>query len=135
MLQLHSTNSHVFVFIVIQFGILWLCAWVQAKSLQSCLTLYNPMDPSLPGSSVHGILPARILEWVAIVSSKWTSLPRDQPCVSCIDRQIPYHCATWEDPHCEFFWIISFLTDIQSILFDPTFTLTHLEYLSAIIVQ
>ena len=33
---------------------------------QSCLTLYDPMDCSLPGSSVHGILQARILEWVAI---------------------------------------------------------------------
>ena len=35
---------------------------------QSCLTLCNPMDCSLPGSSVHGILQARILEWVAIPS-------------------------------------------------------------------
>ena len=40
---------------------------MQAKSLQSCLTLCNPMDCSLPGSSVHGILQARILEWVALV--------------------------------------------------------------------
>ena len=37
-----------------------------AKSLQSCLTLCDPMDGSPPGSSVHGILQARILEWVAI---------------------------------------------------------------------
>ena len=37
-----------------------------AKSLQFCPTLYNPKDCSLPGSSVHGILQARILEWVAI---------------------------------------------------------------------
>ena len=36
-----------------------------AKSLQSCLTLCDPRDCSLPGSSVHGILQARILEWVA----------------------------------------------------------------------
>ena len=39
---------------------------VHAKSLQSCLTLCNPMDCSLPGSSVHGILQARILEWAAM---------------------------------------------------------------------
>ena len=38
-----------------------------AKSLQSCLTLCNPMDCSPPGFSVHGILQARILEWVATV--------------------------------------------------------------------
>ena len=37
-----------------------------AKSLQSCPTLCNPMDSSPPGSSVHGILQARVLEWVAI---------------------------------------------------------------------
>ena len=40
------------------------------KSLQSCPTLCNPIDCSLPGSSVHGILQARILEWVAISCSK-----------------------------------------------------------------
>ena len=40
-----------------------------AKSLQSCLTLCDPMDYSLPGSCVHGILQARVMEWVAIVFS------------------------------------------------------------------
>ena len=38
---------------------------------QSCLTLYNPMDCSPPGSSVHGILQARRLEWVAIPFSRY----------------------------------------------------------------
>ena len=45
-------------------------ACMHAKSLQSCLTLCNPMDNSPSGSSVHGILQARILEWVAISFSK-----------------------------------------------------------------
>ena len=40
-----------------------------AKSLQSCLTLGDPMDCSLPGSSAHGIFQARVLEWVAIAVS------------------------------------------------------------------
>ena len=40
-----------------------------AKSLQSCLTLCNPMDGSPPGSSVHGIFQARVLEWGAITFS------------------------------------------------------------------
>ena len=44
-----------------------------AKSLQSCLTLCDPMDCSLPGSSVRGVLQARILEWVAISSSRESS--------------------------------------------------------------
>ena len=39
---------------------------VHTKSLQSCLTLCNPIDCSLPGSSVHGMLQARILEWVIV---------------------------------------------------------------------
>ena len=40
-----------------------------AKSLQSCLTLSDPMDGSLPGSSIHGIFQARVLEWCAIAFS------------------------------------------------------------------
>ena len=44
-----------------------------AKLLQSCLTLCEPIDCSLPSSSVHGILQARILEWVAIPSSRGSS--------------------------------------------------------------
>ena len=40
---------------------------------QSCPTLWDPMDYNLPGSSVHGIIPARILEWVAIYSSRRSS--------------------------------------------------------------
>ena len=49
-----------------------------AKSLQSCPTLCDPIDGSPPGSSVHGILQARTLEWVAMPSSKGSSQPRDQ---------------------------------------------------------
>ena len=50
---------------------------VHAKLLQSCLTLGGPRDYSLPGSSVHGILWARILEWVPEPSSRGSSRPRD----------------------------------------------------------
>ena len=51
---------------------------------QSCPTLCNPMDCSPPGSSIHGILQARILEWVAISFSRGSSQPRDQTQVSCV---------------------------------------------------
>ena len=51
---------------------------------QSCLTLCDPMNSSPPGSSVHGILQERILEWVAIPFSRGSSQPRDQTWVSCI---------------------------------------------------
>ena len=47
-------------------SLLYILACVHAKSSQSCLTLCDPLDCSLPGSSVHGILQARILGWVAI---------------------------------------------------------------------
>ena len=49
-----------------------------------CPTLYDPMDCSPPGPSVHGISQARILEWVAISSSKGASQPRDRTHISCI---------------------------------------------------
>ena len=50
---------------------------------QSYLTLCNPMDYSPPGSSVHGILQERVLEWVAIAFSRGSSRPMDQTQVSC----------------------------------------------------
>ena len=57
---------------------------VESSVAQSCLTLCNPMDCSLPGSSVHRILQVRILEWVAISFSRGSSQPRDQTRVSHI---------------------------------------------------
>ena len=54
------------------------------KVVQSCPTLCKPVDCSLPGSSVHGILQARILEWVAIPFFRRSSQPRDRTQVSYI---------------------------------------------------
>jgi hypothetical protein len=62
---------------------------VRAQSLESCPTLSDPMGWGPPGSSVHGILRARILVWVAMPSSRASSQPRDRihvSCVSCIGR-------------------------------------------------
>ena len=53
----------------------WMC--VHAKLLQLSLILWDSMDYSPPGSSVHGILQARVLEWVAVLSSRASSQPRD----------------------------------------------------------
>ena len=61
---------------------------------QSCPILCDPMDCSLPGSSVHGILQARILKWVVIPSSRGSSPSRDWihiSYVSCIGRHVLYH--------------------------------------------
>ena len=51
---------------------------------QSCPSLCDPVDSSPPGSTVHGILQARMLEWVAMPSSRGSSQPRDQTQVSLI---------------------------------------------------
>ena len=68
---------------------------------QSCQTLGNPMDCSPPGSSVHGILQARILEWVAISVSRGSSHPRDQTQVSCITGRFFTRWVTrWEQKLC-----------------------------------
>ena len=72
----------------------------ESEVAQSCPTLCDPMDCSLPGSSVHGIFQARILEKVAIYFSRGSSWPRDWTQVSCIvgrrftvwaTREVPYN--------------------------------------------
>ena len=57
---------------------------VEVLVTQSCTTFCDPMDCSLPGFTIHGILQARILEWVAIPFSRGSSQPRDQTWVSWI---------------------------------------------------
>ena len=83
-------------------SVLFLCVCLVA---QWYLTLCSPTDCSPSGSSVHRISQARILEWVAISSSRVYSWARDKTCiscVSCIGRQILYHCTTWEAK-----WVLS----------------------------
>ena len=65
----------------------------------SCLTVWDPMDCSPPGSSVLGIILERVLKWVATSSSRRSSWPRDWThlfCGSCIGRWILYQWAIWE---------------------------------------
>ena len=59
----------------------------ESEITQSCPTLCDPVDGSLPGSSINGILQARILEWVSISISRGSSQPRDWTHVSCIGRR------------------------------------------------
>ena len=69
--------------------------WPCALLFWSCSTLCNSMDCSLIGSSLHGILQARTLEWVAMPSSRGSSWPRDWTCiswVSCISRWTQMEC-------------------------------------------
>ena len=71
-----SSNSVVLMHLNLQ-------KWKWKCFAQSFLTLCGPMDSSPPGSSVHGILQARILEWIAISFSRGSSQPRDWTLVSC----------------------------------------------------
>ena len=73
-------------------SLVFLC--VCAKLLQSCLTPCDAMDCSPPGSSVHGILQARIPEWVAMPFPRGSSKPRDRThvfYVSCIGKQVLFY--------------------------------------------
>ena len=79
-------------------GVIWRKAY-GAKLLQLCLTPCNPMDCSPRGSSVHGIIPARILKWVAMPSSRRSSQPRDHTCLlRLLHWQVGFFTtgATWE---------------------------------------
>ena len=90
------------VSVTVELGALNAQHYIRGKSsayhlcMLSCVQLCNPMVCSLPGSSVHGIFQARILERVAISYSRGSYQPRDRPhvsCVSCIGRQVLYQCA------------------------------------------
>ena len=74
---LKSVNITIPPFFLLLSMCVCVCMHVRAKSLQSCSTLCDPTDYSPPGSSVHGISHARILEWVAMTSPKGSSQPRD----------------------------------------------------------
>ena len=78
-------------------------------------TLCDPVDCSLPGSSVHGISQARILEWVAISFSSWSSKCRDQTSVSCIGRPILYHWTTRETSQ----WHVTRTKDSKKLCVPP----------------
>ena len=77
------STMHLFNWKDQMWGLTWLFgqkyACVHAKSLQSCLTVWDPMNCSPPGSLVYGILQARILKWVAMPSSRGCSWPWIEP--------------------------------------------------------
>ena len=82
--------------------------YVHAKSLQLCPALFNPVDCRPPGSSVLGILQARILEWDPIPSSRGSSQSRDWtqvPYISSIASKFSSTSATWEARESTYFTI------------------------------
>ena len=93
--------------------------------IQLCPTLCGPMDCSPPGSSVHRIFQARILEWVAFSYFRGSSRPREQTCVSCIScfgRQILYYRAPW-GAHAFFkTFLYNYSTYVKSLIFLSLWT-------------
>ena len=81
------------------FDVIFYVVLCKIRDAQSCPTLCDPMDCSPPDSSVHGILQARILEWVAISFSRGSSQPRDWTRVSCICRQMLYPLSHQGSPN------------------------------------
>ena len=84
----------LFTTVFLRFIHVYKCNVARMLSLQLCPTLCDPMDYSPPGSSVHGIVQARMLEWVAMTSSRGSSRPGIQTLisyVSCIGRWILNH--------------------------------------------
>ena len=86
---------------------------------QSCPTLWNPMDHSSPGSSVYGILQARILEWVAISFSRGFFWPSDRTCVCyTAGRFFPI----WVTREALYLSICIFVSMLNVGLFEPLWT-------------
>ena len=92
LIQFHYWNLVCLYFLYLPALVLGDCTflWIvhfprkkESEVAQSCSTLCLPMDCSLPGSSVHGIFQARVLEWVAISFSRGSSWPRYRTQVSC----------------------------------------------------
>ena len=94
----------------------------ESEVAQSCLTLCDPMDCSLPGSSDHGILQARLLEWVVISFSRASSRPRDWTRVSCIAGR----CLTSAPPN--LIWsILSRDSQVSLLVKNPPASAGHIR--------
>ena len=107
---------------------------MHAKSLQLCLTLCKPMVYSLAGSSVCGILQARILKWVSMPSSRGSFWPRDWThisCSSCIEGRLFFFITEppwklWHEAH----WCASACAFVLSY---PLHTVTNTDPLSSLL--
>ena len=94
-----------------------------AKLPQLCLTLLDPMDCSPSGFSVHGALQARLLEWIAVPSSRGSSQPRDQTYIfytsAALAGQFFTSRSTWEAQY----WTYQYFNILESnvVPFDSDF--------------
>ena len=100
---------------------------MRAQSLQPYPTLCDPVDHSLPVSSVHGIFQASILEWVAMHSSRGSSWPRDHTCVSCIAGRFFATGGTRKDPIIYIIFYITYIITFFLIAYIIFYILFHYE--------
>ena len=112
-----ATVSPSFCREVIGLGVMILVFWSESEGAQSWPTLCDPMDCSVPGSSVNGIFQARVLEWVAISISRGSSQPRDWTQVSHIAGR---HFTIWATREALVFWRLNF---------EPTFSLSFFAFI------
>ena len=96
------------------------------KVTQSCPTLCDPMSDSRPGSSVHGILQAGILEWVVILFSRGSSQPRDRTQVFHIAGRLFISWATREAQHVPY---LTYIYLMKSFILESTTKILHLTSL------
>ena len=94
---------------------------------QSCPTLCDPIDCSPPGSSVYGILQARIVEWVIFSYSGGSFQPRDWTQVSCIASRLFKIWATRADLHSIQYYAICFLL-LKALLWGQSVSMTSTQY-------
>ena len=116
------------MFHVFKFFFFKLCVCLCSQSLSHVQLFVTAMNCSPPGSSVHGIFQASILEWIAISSSRGSSQPRDQTCVSCIDRWILYHWAITVNPSS---FLLSYT--MLSLVFKKAFSSIQVTQISCMI--
>ena len=88
----------------------------ESEVAQSCPTLCDPMDCSLPGSSIHGIFQARVLEWVAISFSRGSSWPRNRTRVSHIAGRCFTIWATREAQECSNYCTIALISHTDKVI-------------------
>ena len=105
--QGESSHKHLFFSVTSSIGLIITrsqkpssCACVCVLVTQSCPTLCDPTTCSPPGFSVHGILQARILEWIVIPFSRGSSQPKDRTLVSCITGRFFTVRATGKSSSC-----------------------------------
>ena len=93
------------------------------------------MDYCLPGSPAHVISQARILEWVAILSSRGSSLPRYWTCISCFGKQFLYHWVTREVHIIYAYMLLIWITCLEKSLLSVCVVLFILIILNMIVMH